>query len=112
MKYSSGQPRVPAGEPGAGEWTSEGGVASSGTSEVLSDATPDNTWIPGAQYAGGLRCEGFSAGCQSGGSYGTTATYNVFNRNLCMDCAVKMLGIQNEPSNVKVLKLSPYLIDK
>lgn len=61
---------------------------------------------------GGLRCDGFSGGCQTSGSYGTTALYNVFGRNLCMDCAVKMLGIQNDSSSEKVLKLSPHLIDK
>jgi hypothetical protein len=48
QKYSSDQARVLAGNAGGGQWTSESSVA---VSEVLSDATPDNTWIPGAQYA-------------------------------------------------------------
>ena len=77
-KYSPDQPRVPAGNPDGGQWTSDDGntapgdVAESSTdsagtargnaqrngapandSRVLSDGTPDNTWIPGAQYAAG-----------------------------------------------------------
>jgi Phage portal protein len=75
--YDPDQPRVPAGNSDGGQWTSEdvssaaGGVAGApndrieaingqvqgspaNDSRVLSDATPDNTWIPGAQYAGGI----------------------------------------------------------
>jgi hypothetical protein len=77
-KYSPDQPRVPAGNPDGGQWVGENGDASredprvgadsvrTGTryaadipgdannnSEVLSDATPDNMWISGAQYAAG-----------------------------------------------------------
>jgi hypothetical protein len=51
-KYSSNQPRVPAGNRDGGQWTSDGGTAVSTESYVvLSDATPDNLWRPGAQYA-------------------------------------------------------------
>lgn len=48
--YDPNQPRVPAGHSDGGQWTSGGG---SGTNDprVLSDATPDNDWIPGADYA-------------------------------------------------------------
>jgi hypothetical protein len=73
--YNPDQPRVPAGSPHGGEWTSEGGSASGDLTEppddradlspdsdqayaepvsdsgVISDATPDNTWQPGTQYA-------------------------------------------------------------
>jgi hypothetical protein len=66
-KYSPGQPRVPAGNPDGGEWTSgnvdaanssrnidalASGAPSDGWSDdarVISDAAP---WIPGARYAG------------------------------------------------------------
>lgn len=48
--YDPNEPRVPAGRPDGGQWTKEGGSATSSESEVVSDATPDNTWIPGAQY--------------------------------------------------------------
>lgn len=79
LKYSPDQPRVPAGNPDGGQWTSEAsggasgdfressGDAAEGTagngqahtvptndSRIIADATPDNTWIPGAQYAGGI----------------------------------------------------------
>jgi hypothetical protein len=77
-KYSPDQPRVPAGNHDGGQWVGENGDAShdssragaasvrtgvryaadiprdaSNNSEILSDATPDNMWIPGAQYAAG-----------------------------------------------------------
>jgi len=103
IKYNPDQLRVPSGNPDGGQWRNEDGVGSA-------DATSDIR----SQFAaaGDFRCEGFSGGCQTGGSYGTSAMYNVFGRNLCMDCAVKLLGIQNDPSSVKVLKLSPHLIEK
>jgi len=78
QKYSPDQSRVAAGNPDGGQWTSGGGGAVSGDvtaapderaegessdapepvepgsdSRVISDATPNNTWISGAQYAGG-----------------------------------------------------------
>jgi hypothetical protein len=50
--YDPAQPRVPAGHPDGGEWTSgDWGGAANASSEVLSDATPDSAWKPGAQYA-------------------------------------------------------------
>ncbi|MGC2781540.1 MAG: RNase A-like domain-containing protein [Bradyrhizobium sp.] len=50
-KYRPDQPRVPAGNTDGGQWTSEGGGQND--SRVISDATPDIAWIPGAQYAQG-----------------------------------------------------------
>jgi hypothetical protein len=58
QKYCPNQPRAPAKNPDGGQWTSEGGSGSSNDSRVISDATPDNAWIPGAQYAGGIEGEG------------------------------------------------------
>jgi hypothetical protein len=79
QKYNADEPRVPAGNRDGGQWTREGGGAASSDltaapndeaegkprnappivgpvndQRVISDATPDNTWIPGAQYAGGF----------------------------------------------------------
>jgi hypothetical protein len=81
LKYNPDQPRVPAGQPAGGQWTSGGvddvagspqiNTGSSGDPSpqslsnpvadhsaapindprVISDVTPDNTWKPGAQYA-------------------------------------------------------------
>lgn len=53
--YNPNQPRVPAGHPDGGQWTSAGGTTGSGTSQVLSDVTPGNDWKPGAQYANNSR---------------------------------------------------------
>jgi hypothetical protein len=54
-KYSPDQPRVPAGNSDGGQWTSDGGNGPAVDSRVVSDVTPDNTWIPGAQYAQNTR---------------------------------------------------------
>ena len=129
MKYSFGQPRVRAGNPDGGQWTSEGGSDSedsagesandSGSADGMDDASvgPDSAGESNAfdiqlAAAGDLRCEGFAGGCQSGGSYGTTAMFSIYGRNLCMDCAVKILSIQNEPAKEKMRILSPYYLDK
>ncbi len=55
QKYSPTQPRVPAGNPDGGRWTSGGGVsggmpANGSDGQVLSDESPDPI-RPGAQYA-------------------------------------------------------------
>ena len=54
-KYRPDQPRVPAGSREGGQWTDEGGGGGLNDSRVISDATPDSDWIPGAQYAAGPR---------------------------------------------------------
>jgi hypothetical protein len=51
--FDPNQPRVPAGHSDGGRWTSSGGGGDDRT--VMSDATPDNDWKPGAQYATGPR---------------------------------------------------------
>jgi hypothetical protein len=69
QKYRPDQPRVPAGNSDGGQWTADGagdGSRSSGSQpttkpppindpRVISDATPDNNWKPGARYAQGPR---------------------------------------------------------
>ena len=54
-KYSPDQPRVPAGSREGGQWTGGEGGGGINDSRVISDATPDNDWKPGAQYAAGPR---------------------------------------------------------
>jgi len=49
--FDRNQPRVPAGHSDGGQWTSAGGGQSGSEPQTLSDATPDNDWKPGAQYA-------------------------------------------------------------
>ncbi len=63
---------------------------------------------PDLAAAGDLRCEGYSAGCRNGGSYGATATHSVGGRNICTQCAIKKLGIENEPGAEQIRVLRPY----
>lgn len=51
--YDPNQPRVPAGHSDGGQWTnkSKAGGERINDPRVLSDATPDNHWIIGADYA-------------------------------------------------------------
>ena len=62
---------------------------------------------PDLAAAGDLRCQGV---CRNGGSYGTTAMYGVRNQNLCANCAVKRLGIEDEPETEKIRVLRPFLL--
>jgi hypothetical protein len=52
--YNPNEPRVPVGNSGGGRWTTEGGNGTSNDPRILSDATPDNTWERGAQYAANI----------------------------------------------------------
>jgi hypothetical protein len=56
----------------------------------------------------GLLCQGFSSGCQNGGPYRGAANYTVSGRNLCRECAVKMLGYEDEPESEKIQILRLY----
>jgi hypothetical protein len=47
--YDPNQPRVSKGHTDGGQWTDDG--RGENTAEVQSDATPDNDWSPGSQYA-------------------------------------------------------------
>jgi hypothetical protein len=49
-KYRPDQPRVPAGNPDGGQWTSEGGGPRDDP-RVISDVTPDDVFRPGTQLA-------------------------------------------------------------
>jgi hypothetical protein len=49
--FNPNQPRVPAGNPDGGQWTSAGGGGGTSDPRVVSDVTPDNAWKPGARYA-------------------------------------------------------------
>jgi hypothetical protein len=88
------EPRVPKHQPGGGEWTGNSGGAEFDV--AASGRTP---------------CDGFSGGCQSGGSYGSSALYHILGRNLCTDCATKFLGLENETPAMKLQELGKYIID-
>ena len=115
-KYSPDQPRVPAGNPDGGQWTSEGtgdflfdGHDSDGGSDETSPSGKSNVQVA-ADW--GLPCDGYAGGCQSGGTYGTNAMYRIRGLNLCRNCAVKILGIENAPSNEQVDTLDPFSIQR
>ena len=59
------------------------------------------------EIAGGPPCQGPS--CQSGGNWGTSGMYTVTDKDLCVDCAVKKLGIGDLPADEKTEILSRYL---
>jgi hypothetical protein len=118
--YDPDQPRVPVDNPDGGQWTSGGAADFAVDVDNSNDADsypaaanesrvsdPSNIQVAADR---GLPCDGFSGGCQSGGSYGTNAMYRIRGRNLCRNCAVKMLGIEDEPSNEQILTLDPFSI--
>jgi hypothetical protein len=56
----------------------------------------------------GLECQGFPAGCQNGGNFGDNANYYAGRRDLCRDCAIRYLGLQDEPAIIKIETLRRY----
>lgn len=84
-RYRPDQPRAPKGTPEGGQWVDDLFSASqralAGTERV--------------RVAAGPKCDGFSGGCQSGGTFGTTGMFKILGRNLCKDCAVKFFGIED-----------------
>jgi hypothetical protein len=74
-RYRPDQPRAPAGTSVGGQWVED--------RVRVAISSP--------------RCDGFSGGCQSGGTYGTTGWIKIGGRRLCLDCAVKLLGIETLP---------------
>jgi hypothetical protein len=64
--------------------------------------------------AGDLVCEGYINASRGGRPLcGSTATYRIFNRNLCESCAVKALGLTDgESAGEKTKALAPYLIGR
>jgi len=81
--------RVPAHNPGGGEWTSDGGEI-----EVAA--------------AGDQKCQA----CSSGGSYGTNGMARVNGKIRCWDCAIKAIGAQGLPGDEQIRMLEPFLLDR
>ncbi|MGV3576159.1 MAG: hypothetical protein ACO1O4_13620 [Devosia sp.] len=84
-RYRPDQPRMPKGTPEGGQWIDDL------LRLVAIEAEPDRVLVAGP------RCDGFSSGCQNGGSFGTTGMYSIFGQNLCRHCAIKFLGLEGLP---------------
>jgi hypothetical protein len=85
-RYRPDQPRAPKGTPEGGQWIDD-----------LIGLLPTEQEPERIQVAVGPRCDGFSGGCQNGGSFGKTDPVHISGKRLCMDCAVKYLGLQGLP---------------
>ncbi len=114
-KYNPDEPRVPAGNPDGGQWTGDSDDDDGDDGDDDSDDDSDDgaeSDETGVQIAavGDLECQGFAGGCQSGGSYGTSAMYRANGQNLCRSCAVKMLGLKDETGAEQSRILERYLI--
>lgn len=123
--YNPDEPRVPKHSPGGGQWTIDGTVSFSGNANDSANDRSDSSAsgsaddgnqsnVPNIHVAasGGLRCDGFPGGCQSGGSYGSSGMYYINGRVLCMDCAVKYFGLQDDPPSERIRFLGRFLIGK
>ena len=121
--YNPDQPRVPAGSADGGQWTSavDAGIAANvddpldygghtGRDVSADAADPARTPVIQIAASGTLPCDGFSGGCQSGGTYGTNAMYHMSGLNLCRECAAKFAGVENELSREQTKTLSPFQI--
>ncbi|QDZ09628.1 hypothetical protein [Devosia ginsengisoli] len=86
-RYRPDQPRAPKGTPDGGQWIDD----------LFSASQQALAATERVRVAAGPKCDGFSSGCQLGGSFGTTGMYRIFGKTLCRSCALKILGIENLP---------------
>jgi hypothetical protein len=56
----------------------------------------------------GFECQGFPAGCQFGGDFGGNANHYAGGRDLCRKCAIRYLGIENEPPIIQIETLRGF----
>jgi hypothetical protein len=68
---------------------------------------PDSSGVLGRGLVQPVVCQGPT--CTQGGTYGTTGMYRVFDKNLCRDCAVKALRIDDLPAAEQTKILRPFL---
>ena len=85
QRYRPDQPRAPKGTPEGGQWIDD----------LFSASQQALAATERVRVAAGPRCDGFSSGCQSGGTFGTTGMFKILGRNLCKDCAVKFFSIED-----------------
>lgn len=64
-RYRPDQPRAPKGTPESGQWIDD-----------LSRLMPAKQ-SPNRVQVAGPKCDGFSSGCQMGGTFGTTGMYTI-----------------------------------
>jgi hypothetical protein len=83
--YRVDQPRAPQGTRIGGQWI-------------------DDTTL----VAAAARCDGFSGGCQNGGSFGSSGMIRIGGKKLCWDCAIKYLGIQDLSGADQIKTLSGF----
>jgi hypothetical protein len=83
--------------------------------QTAGDNSRDDQSVSGGNIelaaAGDLKCQGHAGGCQTGGSWGTTGMYSIGGRTLCPNCAIRMLGGENETADEKLKMLSPFTIE-
>lgn len=59
--------------------------------------------------AGGFECQGLgSAGCQSGGSFGTTGMFVGGGRVLCQNCIIIYTGTEGLPAREQLQIITPF----
>jgi hypothetical protein len=84
-RYRPDQPRAPAGTAEGGQWIDDFFIANqqelAGSERV--------------RVAAGPKCDGYSGGCQMGGTYGTTGMFKISGMNLCRECAVKYFSLED-----------------
>jgi hypothetical protein len=115
LRYRSDQLRAPRGTRIGGQWIDDPrtgkpvpkGPANALPSLFVEPAPAVVTLVSGRRL--GAACDGFSAGCQNGGSFGTSAIIHLeAGRRLCWDCAVKWFGLENESEGQKWKTLTDF----
>jgi hypothetical protein len=101
VRYRPDQPRAPRGTPIGGQWIDD-------LIAIVPPVPVADAVLVGTRRLG-ARCDGFSAGCQNGGSFGTSAIVHLeAGRRLCWDCAIKWFGLENETEDQKWKTLTDF----
>lgn len=100
VRYREDQPRAPGGTRNL-----EGvGIGGRWVLDLLTTTDAEEPAGLVAARTTGPRCTGLADGCQSGGTYGTSGIFKPMgtNLNLCWNCAIKWLRVENEPAETQL----------
>nr|MDA3877125.1 RHS repeat-associated core domain-containing protein [Halothiobacillus sp.] len=97
--------------PATARWLSRDPIRESGGLNLYGyvSGNPIKLDDPRGLAAGDLKCQGFSGGCQNGGSFGSTGMYYIGGKLLCYSCAIKATGSTCLPAKEQLEIIGPFL---